>query len=65
MLKIEPIKEYSKSTKYLAVASHSLTSSLLDPAIVGTTFTCSLIDNAFFNPILGITTPSAVKSGIS
>ena len=35
----EPKKEYSRPTKYSAEASHSLTSSLFDPAIVGTMFT--------------------------
>ena len=62
---MDPIKEYSKSTKYRAVASHNLTSSRLEPAIVGTIFTCSFFESASFKPIEGITIPSAVRSGNS
>ena len=63
--RIDPTAEKSNSTKYSAVANHSLTSSLFEPAIVGTLFTISLLKREALKPASGITTLSDVSSGIS
>ena len=65
ILSKDPTAEKSNSTKYSAVANHNLTSSLFEPAIVGTLFTISLLKREALRPASGITILSDVSNGIS